>query len=213
MMAASDYRLSEREERAWARTQAHADMRRWLRDEAAARDAQRFWFLVRTKRDSGEWSADSVARQLINAGIEAWCPVEKAVKRLPRRQTFVDVFVPIWPKYLLVKTVRAASAHLGVMTFDGVDCLLGKDEEPIALSERIIKEIKAIEADVNNPNRKRPSKFHQGDQVLVRRGPFSDFVGMACGPEDEQNRVDVELDIFNRLTPCRIGVDDLKKLA
>src|SRR5690606_27060084 len=117
---------SEREGEALRRARQKAELINWLRGEAAARDGDLAWYIARTR-----WQADSVAAELRAAGIEAICPMRRIWKRHQRSQRRYSVEIPALGNYVFVRTVMAASAWLGVMSFDGVDCLLGNGEAPI----------------------------------------------------------------------------------
>lgn len=198
--------LSDREERAWQKSRQVREMVDWLRTQAAAQDVEMFWYAVRTRRAS----ADSVAEELDRHGITVLCPMEKVVKRLPRKQTKVTVETPMFNRYFFVRLVKFEAAWLGVMTFDGVDCLLGSGETPQAMPERFIAKIqrRCEKGRVNTS-----ALFQRGDKALVTRGPFTSLEATVVSDEGEGHAVDIEIDIFGRMAPCRIGIDHLKKLA
>ncbi len=198
--------LSEREERAWQKSRKVREMVGWLRLQAAAQDDEMFWYVVRTKKPNADSVADAVREQ----GITVCCPTEKVVKRVPRRHARVTVERPLYARYFFVRLVRFEAAWLGMMTFDGVDCLLGNGEIPQSVPERFIAKIQAGCADelINKSN-----LFRAGDRASVTFGPFASFEGIVSKDEGDGDTVDIEIDIFGRMTPCRVGIDHLKKLA
>jgi transcription antitermination factor NusG len=198
--------LSPREEEAWTRARAKRDLVEWLRDQAAAREGERRWYAVRTRRDD----SDSVAERMERRGVTVWCPMKKAVKRLPRRRAKVEVEAPVFSRYLFVKLVAFEGALLGIMTFDGVDCILGTSAGPEPLPERIVAKIQAI-ADNAAPDTS--MLMRAGDQVLIRAGAFASCVGAVLADEGAACVIDVEIDLLGRMVPCRMNVDDLEKLS
>lgn len=200
------HELSEREERAWQKSRKVREMVSWLRDQAAAQDDEMFWYVVRTKKPN----ADSVADAVRERGITVYCPTEKVVKRVPRKQTRITVERPLYARYFFVRLVRFEAAWLGMMTFDGVDCLLGNGEIPQSVPERFIAKIQSRCADELID---KSSLFRAGERASVTFGPFASFEGIVSKDEGSGKTVDIEIDIFGRMTPCRVGIDHLRKLA
>jgi transcription antitermination factor NusG len=203
------YELTEREELSWQRTRKAADMVAWLRKQAAARDGERFWYAIRTRRDD----ADQVAKRMREAGIETWCPLTTAVKRQPRGRGCMTVSIALFPRYFFARTVSFEAAWLGLMSFEGVDCVLGHGERPVPLPERVIEDIHSFCESGLASIRKGSGILKKGDRVMIEAGPFAFLEGTVLRGTDMDGVVDLELDVFGRMTPCRIGVDDLKRLA
>jgi transcription antitermination factor NusG len=203
------YELTDREELSWQRARRLADLVGWLRSQAAARDGDRFWYVVRTWSDN----ADEVANEFIKAGIEAWCPMVKVVKRQPRGRGQRAEIVAMFPRYFFARVVAFEAAWLGVMSFDGVDCLLGTGERPTPVPERVIEDIHRICDGNVSPVQAQTAALGKGDRVVIEVGPFAFLEGTVLRSVEAGSVVDIELDVFGRLTPCRMGVDDLKRLA
>lgn len=200
------HELSEREESAWQKSRKVREMVCWLRDQAAAQDDEMFWYVVRTKKPN----ADSVADVVREQGITVCCPTEKVVKRLPRKRIKVAVESPLYSRYFFVRLVKFEAAWLGLMTFDGVDCLLGNGETPQPVPERFIAK---IQSGCSGELVDRSKLFLAGERAVVTLGPFASFEGVVSKDEGSGHEVDIEIDIFGRMTPCRIGIDHLTKLA
>lgn len=197
--------LSEREREAMRRADGNRNLVSWLRRQAADRNGLRALYAVRTFCEN----AAVVAEKLEAEGIETWCPLKKVVKRLPRRQGGVTVDMSVFPFYFFVRLVDFDAAFLGVMTFGGVDCLLGNGEKPTSLSAKDIEKINGFRQEKADRSR----IFTRGDRAVITDGPFRDHEGMVITDEDEANRVALELEIFGQMVPCRMGIDDLKKIT
>lgn len=188
------------------RTHERAKMRAWLRGQAADRNGNRAWYIVEHRGRDGE----SLVEEMAEAGVEAWCPMKKIVKRRPRGQACKTVEAPLFEGYIFVRLLADwDAAFLGVMTFDQVRSILGHGEAPTALPERFVKSIKDFEA---SPPAVQAMLFRSGDAVQVTAGPFASFAAQVTADYHGKGWVDVEVNIFGRLTPCRLGVDSLRLL-
>lgn len=184
---------------------------------AAGREAQGFggvaprWYVLRI----ATW-VDVVADALTAAGVEVFAPRLKILKRKSSSRAVQVIEVPLFERYLFVRVNPVAAAFAGLMTFDGVACILGTGQgmeaRPFPVPDRAIADIQALcAAPAKKPSPER--MLIGGDRVRVSAGPFIGLTGMALGPESAAGHVDIELDVFGRLTPCRMALDDLEKLA
>lgn len=187
-----------------ARAKAHADMVAWLRNEAASWDSGCAWFVVRTLKP-----AHIVADAMQCDGIFVFSPTIKVLKRKPREQGFVETETALFERYLFVQCVNAPSAHTGLMSFDGVDCILGNARGPMAVSAHEIEKLQAL---ATKPAA-RPSRvqmFIGGEDVLIARGPFADLAAKVKAPERRDGTVELIVAMFGKMHSCRMGIDDLK---
>lgn len=192
-------------ERALNRSRQKRELIGWLRAQAANRSGGAAWFVVRTKTDS----AESLVESLKAHDIEALCPMQKAVKRLPRKRSKVTVEVALFPRYLFVRLPVFEAAFLGVMTFDEVDCLLGSALGPTPIDDAIIEQ---IQHRAGNDGVDKSRLFKAGELARVLDGPFRHLTAEVRRDEGDDAKIDVEIMILGRMTACRIGIDDLQKL-
>lgn len=200
--------ISEREVEALRRACAKADLVNWLRGEAAARDGQMAWYVARTN-----WSADSVATDLRAAGIEAVCPTRRIWKRHPRSQRRYSVEIPALGNYVFVRTVIASSAWLGVMSFDGVDCLLGNGETPVPVLNAEMANIMAMLEESASCPVEQATGLMLGDTVLHPVGAMAELRGTVIEIDAEKREALISTVLFGREMSTRCGIDDLEKLA
>lgn len=200
--------ISEREADALRRAREKAKLIDWLRGEAAARDGQMAWYVARTN-----WHADSVAADLRHAGIEAVCPMRRRWKRHPRSQRRYSVEIPALGNYVFVHTVIAASAWLGVMSFDGVDCLLGDGEIPVPMHEAEVANIMAMLDNSTACPVERATGLMLGDTVLHPVGVMAELRGTVVEIDAEKREALISTMLFGREVSTRCGIDDLEKLS
>jgi len=200
--------ISEREVEALRRARQKADLINWLRGEAAARDGAMAWYAARTR-----WQADSVATDLRAAGIEAICPMRRIWKRHPRSQRRYSVEIPMLGNYVFVHTVTAASAWLGVMSFDGVDCLLGDGETPVALrNAEMAKIMEMLDVSAACPV-EQATGLMVGDTVLHPLGVMAELRATVVEIDAEKREALISTLLFGREMSTRCGIDDLEKLS
>lgn len=207
MMAARP-EISEREVDALRRARAKAELINWLRGEAASRDGEMAWYVARTR-----WQADSVASDLRGVGIEAVCPMRRIWKRHPRSQRRYSVEIPALGNYVFVRTVVAASAWLGVMSFDGVDHLLGNGENPVSLPKAEMAKIMEMLADSTACPIEQATGLMLGDTVLHPLGMMAELRGTVVEIDAEKREVLISTLLFGREVETRCGIDDLEKLS
>ncbi|MFC6490710.1 transcription termination/antitermination protein NusG [Nitratireductor sp. GCM10026969] len=203
--------LSERELRALERGRQKAGLIAWLRGEAAARDGEMAWYVARTN-----WRADSVAEELRAYGIEAVCPLERRWRRYPRssganRRYPVDI--PIFRNYLFVRLLKAEAAWVGVLTFDGVNCLQGSGEKPIPLRPREEVQLLVMLAGSGDTVVRDAGGIKVGDRVVRPVGTFAELAGTVLAINEAKREALVSTVLFGREMETRCGIDDLEKLG
>lgn len=191
---------AERLERARAEAAALAR----ARAAAAEAGADARWFVASTHGDAGR-----ACGQLTEAGLDARAPTIAALKRRPRERGFDEIRVPLFTGYVFVRLRPRNEAFAGVLGFERIAALLGGDGVPRALPEATMAEIFALEVAPARPLSRRQMLIG-GERVRVAAGPLMGLVGTALGPEAlRTGTVDVEIDLFGRMTPCKLALDAL----
>lgn len=115
----------------------------------------------------------------------------------------------IFPGYVLVQMEMNGEAYRLVMSTPRVSKFLGGDT-PVPLSQkevdRIFSQISgklAISAEA--------IPFAVGNEITIISGPFSGFVGIVDGIDEEHQRLTVMVSIFGRLTPVELSFNQVKK--
>ena len=177
-----------------------------LREAASERGEGRRWYVVRTVRQ-----AQAVAERMEAHGVEVFNATLKVLRRRGHGRTLDEVTVALFERYFFVRLNPNDMAFAGVITFEGVDSLLGTGRGPLALPDATMAELFALaHAPAKKPSQRR--LLIGGDEVRVAVGPFQGLKGIALGSENEKGVVDIEIEVFGRLTACRMGIDDLEKL-
>lgn len=200
--------ISEREAEALKRARAKAELINWLRGEAASRNGPMAWYVART-----HWAADSMASELRAAGVEAICPLRRIWKRHPRSMRRYSVEIPALGNYVFVHTVMAESAWLGVMTFEGVDCLLGDGEKPVPVLLAEMANIMQMLEESSACPVEQATGLMLGDTVLHPLGMMAELRGTVIEIDAEKREALISTVLFGREVATRCGIDDLEKLS
>ena len=209
MMHERDLGYADREaaDLAWSRAMRQSDLKKLLRDAAARRIDETGWFVVRVQGPEG-----ALAAEMRVCGVEAWCPQKKVLRRVPRQRAKYEGLQPIAPGYLLVELEPNAYAFLGVKSFEGVRHFLGGDSGPVALAPRIVKALRAVDQSGEPEGSGLGMIFSPGETVEVVDGYLSGNEGVVDRGDDRDGVARILIDIFGRLTPVELGIDQLRKL-
>ncbi len=152
------------------------------------------WYAIYTKPKK----EDPVAFRLQNIGIEVLNPKFKSKKF--KGSKLIELIEPLFPCYFFANFDKDKYSHLITYT-RGVRCIVGK-RNPMVVHDDVIDTIRKNLED-NNIVIVRPRRFHKGDKVLIKDGPFKNFQGIfereIKGPE----RVMILLETIH----CRLELD------
>lgn len=204
--------ITDREADSLRRARQNAELINWLRGEAAARNGEMAWYVARTR-----WRADSVAAELRQAGIEAVCPMERRWKRHHRSDRRYSVEIPLLGNHVFVRLLKAESAWVGTLSFEGVDCLLGMGEgmgeRPVPLSASEVAKIMAMLDLLTSCAVEEATGLMVGDTVLHPLGMMAELRGTVVEIDAEKREALISTVLFGREMATRCGIDDLEKLA
>jgi transcription elongation factor/antiterminator RfaH len=154
------------------------------------------WYVVRTKPQKEA----HVVMWLCHAEIECF---------LPRIRSFAQVR-PLFPSYLFVHADFNVQDHYRMIKYTrGVIEVLGNGEEPIPVSNEAITIIKRR---MNPQGFIEPgSHLKPGQELLIRKGPFKDLVGILESVASDQHRVHVLLNLMQRQIRVEFPIQDLAR--
>ena len=200
--------ISDREAEALRRARRKAELIAWLRGEAASRDGEMAWYVARTR-----WRADSVAEEMRRSGVEAVCPMERRWKRHQRSQRRYSVEIPLLGNHAFVRLLKAESAWVGALTFDGVECLLGTGETPVPVrADEMAKVMAMLDVSHSCPVEEQTGLMI-GDTVLHPLGIMAELKGTVVEIDAEKREALISTMLFGREMSARCGIDDLEKLS
>ncbi len=115
----------------------------------------------------------------------------------------------LFPGYVLVEMEKSSEAIGFVMTTPRILKFLG-GSDPVALSS---KEVSRIISQIRGDVAVAPTKqehFAVGDEVDIKAGPFTGFVGLVDKVDEDSEKLTVMVSIFGRLTPVELSFDQVK---
>ena len=151
------------------------------------------WYAIYTKAGK----EDSVTALLQNAGIEVLNAKLRSKKF--RHGKLAEVTEPLFPCYIFADFEKEIYAHMITYT-RGVRYIVGK-HSPIACDD-VVSTIK-FNLQPDNILIVKPPKLYEGNKVIIKDGPFKNFVGLfqreIRGPE----RVMILIETIH----CRLEID------
>lgn len=166
------------------------------------------WFVIRV-----HGSELKLAEAMQQAGVTAWCPQRKVLRRKPRSRAKYEGLQPLAPGYLFVSFEVSNEALVALKMFDQVDQLLGVNGKPWPLSAKEIDYLRKADQTHEPDKRGLGMIFTKGEMVEVVDGPFFGLEAMVESGEDRKGMVPVLFNILGRLTPVSIGLDVLRKVG
>ena len=162
------------------------------------------WYVVQTQTHCEDKAVWHLARQ----GFETYLPRYEKRRRHARR---IDtVAAPLFPRYLFVSIDRAVQRWRSIQSTIGVSRLVCNGDDPAAVADRIIDDLKRSEDEHGFVRLERRPRFAPGDQVRILDGIFANCLGLFDGMSDRE-RVMVLLDLLGR--KIRVAFDDLSVAA
>ena len=159
------------------------------------------WYLVQLKPNGLTRALTNLERQ----GIFPFVPRERRSVR--RAGKFVTVDAPIFPGYLFVQLNREDRGWRVINSTYGVARIVSFGGLPAPLPKGLVEEIAARYANTGDA----PPPFGIGDDVILREGPFADFLAKVEAV-DPQHRVHLLIDFMGRQSRIVVQAEKLSKL-
>lgn len=159
----------------------------------------RRWYLAHT-RPKAEQRA---VVHLMHQGIGVYLPRYLAPRSHARRRDWVEK--PLFPGYLFLHLDLERDYWRAVRSTVGIRTLVSAGDQPIAVAEEIIRDIKAAEDERGFISPSCGRTFHPGDPVRIVEGPFLDVAGLFACKSDEE-RVIVLLDLLGRQVKVTVPI-------
>lgn len=160
------------------------------------------WYVVQTQVYAERKAAAHLNRQ----GFATYLPSYLKQRRHARR--IQNAIAPLFPRYLFVSVDMSTQRWRCIQSTVGVSRLVCNGDEPAAVPDRIVDELKARHDERGLiPVDTRP-RFARGDKVRVLDGVFSSCLGLFERMSDSE-RVSILLDLLGRKVRVMIGVDEI----
>jgi len=116
----------------------------------------------------------------------------------------------VLPGYVLVNMDMTDEAWTVVKGTPGVTGFVGAGAKPVPLSKNEIDRILHTQTTMERP--RALAEFELGESVKVTSGPLSDFDGEIVDVNQDQQKLKVLVNIFERQVPVELSFDQVKKI-
>ncbi|HWW46559.1 MAG TPA: transcription termination/antitermination NusG family protein [Xanthobacteraceae bacterium] len=184
------------------------------------------WHLAQTESGREKLARD----RLRDAGYEAYFPMMRVLKPVPRKQLSrkqrlhgATVKRPhlsaLFPGYLMVRFDQACGGWHEMFDFAHVRGLVVTNGLIQPISDSVVENLRGKEVDGAVPGDTLAAILQVGDQVRIKCGPFSSFVGVvdrlpAAKLEelDESIRIHLLIHLFGAASSVELGLGDVEKI-
>ena len=164
----------------------------------------RLWYVIQTKPGNEQ----RVEINLSNQGIETLLPLFKSCQSCHGR--LVQKIMPLFPNYLFAELLLQLH-YYKVKWTRGVKKILGTENGPVPISEKVVQTIRAR---IGSDNLiKLEEELQEGDIVQITSGPFKEFRGVFQKKISDKGRVRILLSLIGADIPVQIPKWQIKKVA
>jgi transcriptional antiterminator NusG len=117
----------------------------------------------------------------------------------------------VLPGYVLVNMDLTDDSWTVVKNTPGVTGFVGAGNKPLPLSQPEVDRILHTGAAMGERPRTQV-EYTLGESVKVTSGPLADFDGEIVDVNEDQQKLKVLVDIFERQVPVELGFDQVKKI-
>jgi transcriptional antiterminator RfaH len=162
------------------------------------------WYVIQTKPGDEH----RVETHLLNQEIETFLPLLETHQYYGGK--LVQRIKPLFPNYLFGK-LDLKLHYYNVKWTRGVSKILGTENGPIPISEKVVQTIRDKMGKDNLV--KLEDELKEGDAVRVTSGPFKELMGIFQKKMSDKGRVKVLLSLIGVDLPVQISQWQIKKVA
>ncbi len=149
------------------------------------------WYVAQTHPHAETKASLHLTRQ----DFEVYVPRYLKKRRHARRVDMVAA--PLYPGYVFVAIDLKVQRWRSIQSTIGVSRLVCRGDDPAAVPEGIVEELKRRQDENGLITLERRPRFNPGDSVRVVAGVFSDSLGLYEGIDDKE-RAAILLDLLGR---------------
>lgn len=159
------------------------------------------WFLAQFKPNSH----NIAERNLVQQGFRTFLPMQEQTKRA--RGKFITQMRPLFPGYLFVAFDVLRGGWRAVNSTYGITRLVSLGKEPTPVPPDLVNQL-MLRCD-REGKLLAPRLLEPGDEVIMTKGPFTDFVATIERVAPQQ-RVYVLMELMGAQTRVAVSADHLR---
>lgn len=164
------------------------------------------WHIVHCRP---QWE-QAVREALDDDGMAGYTPMEPYMRRV-RFNLHRRVMKPMFTGYTFAGFDVTAKDWCRIRDIKGVTRLFMIDGVPVPVSERIMQRVRDVEVQLSEHGVKAaPILIKVASVVRILEGAFIGFFATVLELDERKRTCKVELDIFGRLTPLVLGVEQVE---
>ncbi len=174
------------------------------------------WYIVQTYVGFEDVVKRVLGQKISNLGLEKkiidiFIPTKKVIKFNTKKQA-VAKDEKVYPGYLYVYMYYNKETAFLIQNTQYVSKIAGTGDTVIPLEDGYVEELKAkLQKSEDSGHKTLKINYNLGDLVKVNDGPFKDMTGKISGIDNENLRVNVLLNIFDRETDVELNINEIEK--
>jgi transcriptional antiterminator NusG len=171
------------------------------------------WYVINTYSGHENKVKANLEHRIVSMGQQTRfrrvvVPTEQVVENKDGQK--VQTEKRVLPGYVLVNMDMTDEAWTVVKGTPGVTGFVGAGAKPVPLSKTEIDRILHTQTTAERP--RALAQFELGESVKVTSGPLSDFDGEIVDVNQDQQKLKVLVNIFERQVPVELSFDQVKKI-
>ena len=168
-----------------------------------AHDHANTWFLGQLKPNCH----NIAKRNLIRQGFQTFLPLQEETKRI--RDKFTTEMRPLFPGYIFIALDILQGSWRAVNSTYGITRLVSLGKEPTAVPRDLVSQL-MLRCD-HEGKLLPPKLFKPGDQVMMTKGPFTNFIATIESIATDQ-RVYVLMELMGGQTRVAVDAEHVRAL-
>jgi transcriptional antiterminator NusG len=171
------------------------------------------WYVINTYSGHENKVKANLEHRIVSMGQQTRfrrvvVPTEQVVENKDGQK--VQTEKRVLPGYVLVNMDMTDEAWTVVKGTPGVTGFVGAGAKPVPLSKNEVDRILHTQTTAERP--RAIAQFELGESVKVTSGPLSDFDGEIVDVNQDQQKLKVLVNIFERQVPVELSFDQVKKI-
>ena len=177
---------------------------------------EKHWYVVHTYSGYENRVQDNLMRKVESLGMQdrvlrAVVPMENVVEEKNGKRVIVQR--KLYPGYVLVEMVVEPDTWYAVRNTPGVTGFVGSEKVPVPLTDSEAERLlRSIGVEIEDKREKIEIKVKVGENVRIREGAFTDFIGKVLEINENRGTITVSIDMFGRETRAEVDYFQIEEI-